>query len=277
MRLGKAFDNLLYILSLSILIYSIVISLMPEPLYTRGWLLLTSMGSSTVYIAIGLLIYFLDDPGKAYKAVVALVLSGWLNLVLKILISLPRPENPRIEVGGYAFPSGHAQSSTTFWSSIAILYRRIPVTVFSATLIGVIGYSRIALNVHYPLDILGGFGIGLTLTILLTVVLLERLETAKYIWSILFHIISAALLCLTYLYYPEAIFLRFGGFLLGLSLHPLLYRGPEMDEEFFRRIGKFIASFTLVTILFRIGSGPIDILFLSVLTGVSIPLIRFKI
>ncbi len=277
MRLGKAFDNLLYILSLSLLIYSILISLMPEPLYTRGWLLLTNMGSSTVYIAIGLLIYFLDDPGKAYKAVVALILSGWLNLILKVFISLPRPENPKIEVGGYAFPSGHAQSSTTFWSSIAVLYPRIPVIVFSATLIGVIGYSRIALNVHYPLDILGGFGIGLTLTILLTVILLEKLETAKYTWGILFHLVSASLLIITYLYYPEAIFLRFGGFLLGLSLHPLLYPGLDMEEGLPRRIGKFISSFILVTILFRIGTGPIDILLLSILTGVSIPLIRFKI
>ena len=277
MRLGKAFDNLLYILSLSLLIYSILISLMPEPLYTRGWLLLTNMGSSTVYIAIGLLIYFLDDPGKAYKAVVALILSGWLNLILKVFISLPRPENPKIEVGGYAFPSGHAQSSTTFWSSIAVLYPRIPVIVFSATLIGVIGYSRIALNVHYPLDILGGFGIGLTLTILLTVILLEKLETAKYTWGILFHLVSASLLIITYLYYPEAIFLRFGGFLLGLSLHPLLYPGLDMKEGLPRRIGTFISSFILVTILFRIGTGPIDILLLSILTGVSIPLIRFKI
>lgn len=277
MRLGKAFDNLLYILSLSLLIYSILISLMPEPLYTRGWLLLTNMGSSTVYIAIGLLIYFLDEPGKAYKAVVALILSGWLNLILKVFISLPRPENPKIEVGGYAFPSGHAQSSTTFWSSIAVLYPRIPVIVFSATLIGVIGYSRIALNVHYPLDILGGFGIGLTLTILLTVILLEKLETAKYTWGILFHLVSASLLIITYLYYPEAIFLRFGGFLLGLSLHPLLYPGLDMEEGLPRRIGKFISSFILVTILFRIGTGPIDILLLSILTGVSIPLIRFKI
>ncbi len=277
MDLHSIVDRGLYILSISIAIYSTILSFTPDPYYTHGWVVVTTLGSSTFYIAIGLLIYFIDEPTKAYKAILALMISGWLNLVIKNIVAMPRPRNPRIEVGGYAFPSGHAQSSTTFWSSIAALYKRSSIVLFSAVMIGAVSYSRIALNVHYPLDILGGVAIGLAVTSLFTMVLMERLDTYSFKHQILFHITAPILLYLTYLIHPNGIFLQFAGFILGLSLHPILHREISVGESLFKRILKFLIAFFIVVILSRIGLGPLETLVLSSLMGLSIPIIRFKI
>ena len=278
-RLGwrLSLNNLLYFLSSSIIVYSIIISLLPDPYYTYGWLLLTSIGSSTIYIVVGLLIYFLDDSDKAYKAIFSLIVSGWVNLSIKDIVSMPRPLNPRVKVGGYSFPSGHAQSSTTFWGSLAMLYWRFPVTILSIILICLVSFSRLALNVHYPLDIFGGFALGLTVTILFTLIILEWFENSSYNLSILLHISISILLCLTYLFYREVSFLRFAGFLIGFSLHPIFHQAIAVDEGFLKRFIKFLLTSGFVITLSRIGIGPLDIFLLSLLMGFSIPLIRFRL
>lgn len=86
-----------------------------------------------------------------------------------------------ITTGGYGFPSGHATMATIVYlglaSSLAIGTRR---QRYGAALgvIGLIAFTRIALSVHYLVDVLAGIALGATMIGLLLV--LPRLTVPQY-------------------------------------------------------------------------------------------------
>lgn len=91
--------------------------------------------------------------------------SAWVvATVLKLLIHLPRPAlvysdvMPLIPKDGFAFPSGHATFFIALAFAIFYLHKRAGYVFMALALI--IGLARIAVGVHFPADILGGFIIG---------------------------------------------------------------------------------------------------------------------
>lgn len=91
-----------------------------------------------------------------------------LSSGLKLLFGKPRPDLwPQIITETtYSFPSGHALGSMVlygFWAYL--LARRFPqrntlIYAGAVLLIGGIGLSRLYLGVHWPTDVLAGYGIG---------------------------------------------------------------------------------------------------------------------
>jgi hypothetical protein len=94
------------------------------------------------------------------------LLGYWANNLLKDLFHTARPLPDQVrqihrETGtGYAFPSGHAMNPLMFWGALAMRYRRTWFTVSVAVLVFLIGFSRLYLGVHWPLDVIGGWAIG---------------------------------------------------------------------------------------------------------------------
>ncbi len=95
--------------------------------------------------------------------------AGILNKLLKAFFQRERPDMLRIvSESGFSFPSGHAMGSVILFGGIAlILYKMngmvkltIVCMVMAATLIIIIGLSRIYLGVHYPTDIIAGYVAG---------------------------------------------------------------------------------------------------------------------
>lgn len=86
-----------------------------------------------------------------------------LNAALKLLVQRSRPvlENPILALNTYSFPSGHVAASTLFYGMLAAyLAFRYPRSrhlwrAAAALLILLVGYSRMALGVHYFGDVLG--------------------------------------------------------------------------------------------------------------------------
>jgi undecaprenyl-diphosphatase len=86
-----------------------------------------------------------------------------LNYALKLAIQRTRPvlENPVLALNTYSFPSGHAAASTAFYGMLAAyLATRYPAQrrafcAVAAMLVALVGYSRMALGVHYFGDVLG--------------------------------------------------------------------------------------------------------------------------
>lgn len=85
---------------------------------------------------------------------------------LKEALRVARPDGALIEVTGYAFPSGHAAGSAFLALVVAYLARRfqnpmryvvLATAVFAALAIGA---SRIAYQVHTPLQVAAGFVVG---------------------------------------------------------------------------------------------------------------------
>ncbi len=92
-----------------------------------------------------------------------------INQVMKLFFAKPRPElwARLISEHSFSFPSGHAVGSMVVYGFIAyILARELPIYqksiyVVASILIIAIGFSRLYLGVHYPTDIIAGYGVGI--------------------------------------------------------------------------------------------------------------------
>ena len=114
--------------------------------------------------------------------VIAVTLVGRaLVSAQKYTIGRIRPDETGHLVSVYnpSFPSGHAANSMIVFLTIAIVFTadsrwRRPMAALALALALLIGLSRVALGVHWPSDVVGGWSFGL-LWVLLALPLSERL------------------------------------------------------------------------------------------------------
>jgi membrane-associated phospholipid phosphatase len=106
-------------------------------------------------------------------------LIGGLNELLKSVFDRPRPSyNGPIEADGYSYPSGHASGAAAtatvlvlvYWPVVSHAWRWVLVAL-AVTVVAVVGYTRIALGVHYASDVIAGWCVGVAWVLLLAVVL----------------------------------------------------------------------------------------------------------
>ncbi|MEM4062276.1 MAG: phosphatase PAP2 family protein [Desulfurococcaceae archaeon] len=128
---------------------------------TTLWIAWTRLGDEEFYMVAAIIVYYaLQSIKSGIAPITAVLLSGALNVILKYTFNTPRPENPLVEVYGPGFPSGHAQVSTSFWSSLTLITRSKHLAILSAIIVTGVSLSRIYLRAHYELDIIGGIILG---------------------------------------------------------------------------------------------------------------------
>ncbi len=179
------------------------------------WETVTNLASSALYMALGIFVFIFWSPEIGYRAIASLSLAGMWTLALKDLLKIPRPPEVlwKVEARGYGFPSGHASTSTAFFGSLAVNSRNKVLMVIAALLISLISYSRIALRVHYPLDVIGGIGLGI-LAILISTLEMKTLKMISAVNAVTLVPLGFYLGVSRYEYYALA------GLILGLSLMP---------------------------------------------------------
>lgn len=145
--------------------------------------LLTQLGD--VWFLVGLLSLVYWFRARERGAFALLTLLGGLALVvgLKALFGLPRPPPGLRLVGvdGFGFPSGHAITATVGWGLVARTLDRPARRVRYGAAIAVVllvSFTRVALGVHYGVDVVAGMVVGLAYLVLVTGVAGEDTERA---------------------------------------------------------------------------------------------------
>jgi membrane-associated phospholipid phosphatase len=126
---------------------------------------ITLLGSELFALAALPLIYWCVDRKKGARIGILILISAFANLWVKTLFKLPRPYelDPSLELAREhtsAFPSGHSQTSMTFWGvALTVLPKGIGLAAIIAIPL-LVGLSRIYLGVHFPIDVLAGWALG---------------------------------------------------------------------------------------------------------------------
>jgi len=97
-------------------------------------------------------------------------LFSWIMAeVLKNILRINRPfitEGivPLVKETDFSFPSGHMAVFTAIAISMFFIDRRAGLVFFIIAIL--IGLSRIVIGVHYPVDLVGGFVVGLLISLI---------------------------------------------------------------------------------------------------------------
>jgi membrane-associated phospholipid phosphatase len=94
-------------------------------------------------------------------------LSGLVTVAAKALANRPRPSTMLVPESATSFPSGHALEATAALLAMVcfvlpMLNRSTARAVIAVTALSLpaVGVARVALNVHYPSDVLAGWSLG---------------------------------------------------------------------------------------------------------------------
>ncbi len=126
---------------------------------------ITFLGDEQFYLFLIPVMVWCLDFRFGVRLAAFFLMASYINVGLKDLFQHPRPFDlvPGVKLAaaeGYGLPSGHAQSATVVWGTLAARWRRTWLLGLAAALIVLIGFSRVYLGVHFPTDVLAGWAIG---------------------------------------------------------------------------------------------------------------------
>jgi len=198
---------------------------------------ITLLGSEWFFIAVLPILYWTWNKKAGYRMAVAFLFGEWTKNALKAAFKVPRPQpSPGAEVlhpetgPGYSFPSGHAESSTVFWGQLALEAKKRWVWFVAVVLTALVSVSRVYMNLHWPMDILGGFVLGVILLTLYNTAcgVCSNLELPFWVRLACTLVFPAAM----YVVYREHDALNVIGFMLGFPVgHLLQERYLGWDER----------------------------------------------
>lgn len=128
----------------------------------------TFLGEENFYLLVMPVILWVLDYRLGFRVGVMLLLTSGINDLFKMAFRMPRPfwVNPDAAQassmpGGFGLPSGHSQTPLSVFGLLATAIKRGWVTVLLIFTILMIGLSRIYLGVHFYIDVLSGWLLGI--------------------------------------------------------------------------------------------------------------------
>ena len=135
--------------------------------------IITLCGEETVFMAVGMIVFWCVDKYRGYYLLCVGFLGTVLNQFLKILCRIPRPwvRDPNFraleaaipEAGGYSFPSGHSQTAVGIFGCIAVTRKNKLLRGICIALMILVPFSRMYVGVHTPADVLVGSAMALVM------------------------------------------------------------------------------------------------------------------
>ena len=135
---------------------------------------ITALGGGTVITLITLAAagYLIAVKRAGIAALLAATIAGGMiaNMLLKAAFSRARPDvvTHLVEAHSSSFPSAHTMNSAVAYITLGVLLAygetkrslRAYFLVVGITLTALVGFSRVYLGVHWPSDVVAGWGIG---------------------------------------------------------------------------------------------------------------------
>lgn len=143
-----------------------------HPEWVAFWRLVSDLFSPTalrIVAAVGIAVaVVLRNLRVAAFLTTTVMLSGLVTVASKAVANRPRPDTALMQASSSSFPSGHALGITVgvlafgavLWPALAGSMR-VALVAAGVALIGLVGLSRVVLNVHHPSDVVAGWALGL--------------------------------------------------------------------------------------------------------------------
>ena len=172
----------------------------------------THIGEETFFLAFAIIFFWCVNKRQGYFILITGLVGTVVNQVAKLFFRIPRPwvldpefniiESARAEATGYSFPSGHTQNVAGTFGAIAAYEPKKWKTVVCVTIIALVGFSRMYLGVHTPLDVVVSLLVALGLILLLRPVFESEESFKKYMPYV---VIGSVILSIGFLAYVLAI------------------------------------------------------------------------
>lgn len=128
--------------------------------------LIIFFGDYLIFFTIIPLIYFwFKDRKTFFLLVFSVVLAKLIETAIGYAFPMPRPYETtgiipilRKVANNPSFPSGHTSTSVAFAMATFLKYKKLGILFLFLALL--IGTARVLGGVHFPIDILGGFFVG---------------------------------------------------------------------------------------------------------------------
>ncbi|MBK03733.1 MAG: phosphoesterase [Deltaproteobacteria bacterium] len=138
---------------------------------THAMVTFTRLGDASSWVALAFVLLAIGEPTRRYFSL--LVVSSILaTIATQVVKHLCRRQRPRLSTeefedhrpDEYSFPSGH--TTTAFAVGAAMLGEGAFLGSLLLTAAGLIGFSRVYLRAHYPLDVIAGSFLGILIGLL---------------------------------------------------------------------------------------------------------------
>lgn len=148
-----------------------------NPIFDWFFATVTHIGEETFFLAFAIIFFWCVNKRQGYFILITGLVGTVVNQVAKLFFRIPRPwvldpefniiESARAEATGYSFPSGHTQNVAGTFGAIAAFEPKKWKTAVCVTIIALVGFSRMYLGVHTPLDVVVSLLVALGLILLL--------------------------------------------------------------------------------------------------------------
>ncbi|BCC05861.1 MULTISPECIES: phosphatase PAP2 family protein [Bacillus cereus group] len=217
--------------------------------------LVSIIANETLYLIVISISYWCVSKRKAFHMIVMLCFSGYIGIMVKEFMKIPRPYTyDGIEAlyeksaAGYSFPSTHVQLSTTFWGSFMILCKKRIVWIIGIIFIILVAISRLYLRVHWLSDIIGAVLFSVIIVYLYTKVTMG-LSDRKFI---LLQRIILAVSLIMYVMTSQVDNLKLLGVLTGSTIGIMLenhFINMNESNDFKMQVVKTILGLSIMLIM----------------------------
>ena len=155
-------------------------------IYTR-WGVMSILSPLALFVGIALFMKY-RSVALAIIPMVSLQVNDLLTASSKSFFAVVRP--PQSEwlagAGGGSFPSGHTANTAALVIAVAfVLVSRLSIRqkqrwvfIGAAILVSLMGWSRLALNVHWLSDVIGGWVLGTATAFICTLIVMQMAKIA---------------------------------------------------------------------------------------------------